>query len=842
MPGQRRRRTIAQAMVEFALALPILLLVMYGLIEAGRLLFMYASVVSASRQAVRYGSVTGDNGSGTPYYRDCAGIRDSAKRLGFLQRFQDSDILISYDTGPGGASIGGNDCVVAAGHPVNGDRIRVQVSTEYSPIVPLVPFDPFTITSAGIRTLLVGISVQVQNPGVVLPPGSSSSAIGIRKESTPTSYDHEGENITYHYTVTNLSTNPAENLTVNDSLGIAVSCGNQTIPPAGSVLCSASYTILQADIDRGTVTNIATATADVLGTPAIAQTSLTINFVPRPKLLLTKSGVPPDIVARGQDIIYTFTLKNDGNVRLTAPFTIIDPKLDSWTCAGAGTDLPVNGTTECTGRHAITNNDINSTRVENTATATAKYGDYTVTSNSAPATVLVPELLLALSADPGTVSDLGVPVTIKYELWNRTSNKTMTNIKVNDDRGASNLLCVTSLGPGGYGSCTRTYTGYTQADRDVGKFTITASAAAQGGYNSNADDFTVFITQNIKLTLTKQGSTSQQTTIPATINYTYLFKNDGNVTLKAPYTITDDRLPGVTCTGIPSSLAPGATFTCPAVSYSVKQTDLDAGSIINKARATATVTMPAGTTTTQSNEATWTVITFLGQRLGIYKTSDPTFFQTAGQTIAYTYRLQNTGGQPLPGPYSVDDSMIPGGVNCSTANNTVPSIPIGGSVSCTGSYETSPADFTAGSVTNTATGTAGSVASTLPSPATLEIKKFSCSTATLWHGDPTPIADGKDISWTIINNTGIPVHIASITITWNSAPPNLTQIKLGASSIWSGNTGYGGFIVPGGPWNLGNGNTNMALSFSGEASGVRIILTFNEAGCPSVDSNAVRGT
>ena len=47
-----KRKSTAQAMVEFALALPILLMVMYGLIESARLIFMYASVVSAARQAV----------------------------------------------------------------------------------------------------------------------------------------------------------------------------------------------------------------------------------------------------------------------------------------------------------------------------------------------------------------------------------------------------------------------------------------------------------------------------------------------------------------------------------------------------------------------------------------------------------------------------------------------------------------------------------------------------------------------------------------------------------------------------------------------------------------------
>jgi Flp pilus assembly protein TadG len=46
-------------MVEFALALPLLLLLIFGILEVGRMVFTYSSVVNASREAVRYGSATG---------------------------------------------------------------------------------------------------------------------------------------------------------------------------------------------------------------------------------------------------------------------------------------------------------------------------------------------------------------------------------------------------------------------------------------------------------------------------------------------------------------------------------------------------------------------------------------------------------------------------------------------------------------------------------------------------------------------------------------------------------------------------------------------------------------
>src|SRR5687767_5281712 len=97
------KKSKAQAMVEFAIVLPILLLLLYGLLEAGRLLFIYSTIVTATRQAVRYGSATG-LGTGTivPRYQDCQGIREAANRVDFLNSFDHTsdDISIFWDNGP----------------------------------------------------------------------------------------------------------------------------------------------------------------------------------------------------------------------------------------------------------------------------------------------------------------------------------------------------------------------------------------------------------------------------------------------------------------------------------------------------------------------------------------------------------------------------------------------------------------------------------------------------------------------------------------------------------------------------------------------------------------------
>ena len=181
------KKSRAQAMVEFAIALPILLMLLYGILEAGRLLFLYSTIVTASRQAVRYGSATGVGTGGVPRYQDCAGIRAAANKADFLNSFDDSDIVITYDDGPGTAGTNPStnpptvppwrdvcDGAVDTGvtpSTANTTRINVIIRGDFFPIVPkLVPFiersvannDP--IKGASARTILVSISIAVTAP------------------------------------------------------------------------------------------------------------------------------------------------------------------------------------------------------------------------------------------------------------------------------------------------------------------------------------------------------------------------------------------------------------------------------------------------------------------------------------------------------------------------------------------------------------------------------------------------------------------------------------------------------------------------------------------------------
>jgi hypothetical protein len=59
LKSHRAKHSRAQGMVEFALALPVFLLLMFGIIEFARLLVTYSAVYTASREAVRYAVATG---------------------------------------------------------------------------------------------------------------------------------------------------------------------------------------------------------------------------------------------------------------------------------------------------------------------------------------------------------------------------------------------------------------------------------------------------------------------------------------------------------------------------------------------------------------------------------------------------------------------------------------------------------------------------------------------------------------------------------------------------------------------------------------------------------------
>lgn len=152
-------------MVEFALVIPILLLIIVGIFEAGRALYVYQSISTASREAARLGSGAGEV-SGTPQYLNCTAIRNRAVELGRPGNVTTGTVSIWYErtvtvpppaSGPGLGLCG----ALAADAISTGDRIVVQVTGTFTPgaPMPIFRFPTMNFTTTTRRTIIKGVDL-----------------------------------------------------------------------------------------------------------------------------------------------------------------------------------------------------------------------------------------------------------------------------------------------------------------------------------------------------------------------------------------------------------------------------------------------------------------------------------------------------------------------------------------------------------------------------------------------------------------------------------------------------------------------------------------------------------
>lgn len=827
----------SQGLVEFALILPILVLIIFGLIETGRLIFIYASAVTSARGAARYASATGVNNAGVPRYRDCDGIRAEARRTAFVNTIRDDQITIAHDSGPGTSAVTycpPGTSVDTSFTPNSGDRVLVMVQTDFTPMVPgLLPFSSFTITSSSARTILRNISIQPP------PGGGGNGSLSLSKSANPTTYSYVGQVITYTYTLTNTGSTPlTAPYSVSDNKVTNVNCSGATSPlaPGQSTTCTGTYTITQADLDNGSVTNLATATARSGGTTVTSnQTSATITASVQPGLSLSKQA-NPTVAGRGSTVTYTYTLTNTGNVTLTAPYTVTDNKISNVNCSGATSPLPPGTSTTCTATYTITAADEAARQVTNTATATANFGTNTVTSNQASATVLTTVLELQVSASPNPVGQANQVVTYTYTVTN-VGNSTLTGLNITDTLATGITCGTTTLSPGQSTTCSGSYT-VTQSNLDSGNpITNQSTATAQSGTQTVSSP-TVTTTVNVQrtpaLTLQKSASPNPATTVGQNVTYTYTLQNTGNISLQAPYTVTDDKIANVNCSGATSPLLPNQSTTCTAT-YTVSQADIDNGSITNTASATAR-DVKDGTTVITSNQVTYTLITYNAPRITLTIQASPNPVTAVGQTLTIAFTLKNTGNTTLHAPYQVHYT-----INSNNYTITCPhtsDLGLGASITCYATYVVTSSDISAGSIVITATATSATPPVT-SSQASYTVAVQVCDVR---HSLISTSYKPGRIIMNIYNYSSFTVRVSSITIYWNTQGNNsITSISLGGLLIWSGTSTASpstfsitsnNLIVPGASPLL---TFNLSKKYTANGN-ERIIVQFTEPSCPLLDS------
>ena len=127
----------------------------------------------------------------------------------------------------------------------------------------------------------------------VIPiPPVPNPALKITKKASPSSYDHVGQTITYTYTITNsgnVDIKGSINVT-DDKVGTVSIQGSGILSPGSSVTGTATYKITDADINTGSVTNLAYATDSSNNQPIISPINIVIIHYKHPTNNINNNG------------------------------------------------------------------------------------------------------------------------------------------------------------------------------------------------------------------------------------------------------------------------------------------------------------------------------------------------------------------------------------------------------------------------------------------------------------------------------------------------------------------------------------------------------------------------
>ena len=248
--------------------------------------------------------------------------------------------------------------------------------------------------------------------------------------------------------------------------------------------------------------------------------------------------------------------------------------------------------------------------------------------------------------------------------------------------------------------------------------TATVANANDLDPDNNSSSSVTAIDSVADLAITKTDGTAA-VTVGGSTTYTLVVTNNGPSSVTGAV-LADPAATGLAKTAVACAPTPGqcvsppsiaqlqaGTFALPALASGQTyrlSVSADVSAVSGSVTNTATVAAPAGTTdpdgTNNSATDTDTVNPAPAPGLTLAKSASPTTYTAAGDVIAYTYLLTNSGNVALGGPFTVTDDKTT--VTCPATA----SLAVGASIMCTASYTITAADVTAGSVTNVATASA----------------------------------------------------------------------------------------------------------------------------------------
>ena len=379
--------------------------------------------------------------------------------------------------------------------------------------------------------------------------GTQGPDLSITKSASPVTYSTVNQSIIYRVVVTNTGNVTLTNVDVNDPLtGL-----DETIPiltPGESRVFNSTYLITQADLNRSFVNNTATARYTFNSTPHSESASARITANLSPAIDISKSVQESNYSSVGAVLHYTLVVRNTGNVTLTAvsvtdPLTGVDQTIGS---LDPGETVTINAT------YTVTQVDINTGRVTNTARASTVYNGTTY-SDQASAIVPAnqnPRIEITKTATESNYTSAGEVIHYTLVVSN-TGNVTLTGVTVTDP--IANVSCpgvIGTLDPGEVVTCsaTHTVTASDISDRSIHN-TATATGHDPGGQPVSATASATVALRNLPPAIicpdpiiTSTSETTCDVLISTGLNASYSDPNDNVVSLTWVMTgATEDQSP-----------------------------------------------------------------------------------------------------------------------------------------------------------------------------------------------------------------------------------------------------------------------------------------------------------
>lgn len=500
------------------------------------------------------------------------------------------------------------------------------------------------------------------------------------------------DRINYSFTIRNSGNIPLVDIVLSDTLP-----GLQALSPTNIARLepgetyngeiSAYYLLTQDDLDRGKVDNTATVVGQwgtAGGTPQTVSKDATASVpsLSTPGIELVKDIAANNIqnprTAVGDIVRYSFTVTNTGNTNLknvTVADLLSGITPESSFVIG---DMEPDEVVVIYATYAVTQADIDTGLIENTATATGSYGstntpissdpsDRDVETFRQPGLSLVKELIGSEPVDPraGDILRWRVVAT-------NTGNVTLSNVSVADPLEGATVspALVASLLPGANVEFTVSAP-ILQSWINAGQVPNIATASFSDPTGPQptvpSNQVTVPLQSVPSIALKKIASLDALSTPPVqgdVISYTFTIRNTGNIalnnlTLVDELNVSDDEI--IVALNATDMAALSAATLQPLEEFAVRgtyvltQADVDDGSISNMARTTGTPVSGPNTPVEDASGSDFDTddptVNALGRApaIALVKSiaTQPDSPVQAGDVITYAFTIENTGNITL---------------------------------------------------------------------------------------------------------------------------------------------------------------------------------------------------